>query len=396
VNAKSAKPLRGEPQPAGGRTRKAKAVAGNGDPARGAKGELGNGSARLEAAPAEPRAKRANRRQLKAAQDSRADRAHGALAGLALGDALGMPTQSMPRDQIAKEFGRVAELRDAPDNQPIAPGLKAGTVTDDTAQALIVADLLVKGRGRIDPAELAAALAAWEADMIRRGSHDLLGTSTKAALAALRAGVPVEESGKGGTTNGAAMRIAPVGIVQIPTSALWDRVREATAVTHGANLGLAAAYGVAAAVSVGVDGADSADAVIAGIAAAHFGAQRGFWVAGADIAARFDALAPAARELGAAPFERFLYEVVGTSVHSQESIVAAFLLVDRFADDPRAALTAAASLGGDTDTIAAVAGAILGATHGAGAFPAAELAQVEEVNGLDLRETASRLLALRD
>jgi ADP-ribosylglycohydrolase len=191
------------------------------------------------------------------------------------------------------------------------------------------------------------------------------------------------------------MRIAPVGIVHRPGRGLWERVREATLVTHGTNLGLAGAYAVAAAVSQGIEGGQPEDAVIVGIAAAHYGAGHGQWAAGADIAARFDALAPLARRLGDEAFGAFLYEVVGTSVQSQESVVSAFLLVDRFAEKPYAALTTAAGLGGDTDTIGAIAGAILGASRGARAFPEAALEQVEAVNRLELREVARQLIALR-
>ncbi|MDR2453962.1 MAG: ADP-ribosylglycohydrolase family protein [Bifidobacteriaceae bacterium] len=326
---------------------------------------------------------------------SQAERAHGALAGLALGDALGMPTQAMPRELIAERFGAITTLVAAPADQPISPGQAAGAVTDDTEQALIVARLLIEGGGRIAPGKLAGALGAWEERMIERGSHDLLGPSTKAALAALKAGADPSQSGRLGTTNGAAMRVAPVGIAQRPGAELWRRVQEATTVTHGTTLGLAGAHAVAAAVSCGIDGREPSEAVIAGIAAAHFAAQRGVWVAGADIAARFDALAPLARELPEAMFAAFLYEVVGTSVQSQESVVAALLLVERYADEPFAALTTAASLGGDTDTIAAIAGAILGACRGVAAFPAPELATVSQVNQLDLAGLSARLLALR-
>ncbi len=85
-------------------------------------------------------------------------------------------------------------------------------ITDDTEQAVLLGRLLVKGHGTVDPRELAQALVSWERDMAARGSLDLLGPSTKRALAAVLAGVPPEEAGASGDTNGAAMRIAPVGI----------------------------------------------------------------------------------------------------------------------------------------------------------------------------------------
>jgi ADP-ribosylglycohydrolase len=58
------------------------------------------------------------------------DRAIGALAGLALGDVLGMPTRSMSRSRIAGRYGPITGLRDAAPDQPIAPGLPAGTATE--------------------------------------------------------------------------------------------------------------------------------------------------------------------------------------------------------------------------------------------------------------------------
>ena len=63
-------------------------------------------------------------------------RARGALYGLAIGDALGMPTQMLSRPQIVARWGTLlAGFELAPPGHPIAAGLPAGTVTDDTEQA---------------------------------------------------------------------------------------------------------------------------------------------------------------------------------------------------------------------------------------------------------------------
>ena len=140
-------------------------------------------------------------------------RARGALYGLAIGDALGMPTQMLSRPEIVARWGPLLRgFESAPPGYPIAAGLPAGAITDDTEQAVLLGRLLVRGNGRVDPRELAEALVSWERDMAARGSLDLLGPSTKRAVAAVLAGVPPEEAGASGTTNGAAMRIAPVGI----------------------------------------------------------------------------------------------------------------------------------------------------------------------------------------
>lgn len=323
------------------------------------------------------------------------DRAHGALLGLALGDALGMPTQSLPHERIAALHGRVDRLLDAAGDQPIAPGMPAGSITDDTEQALLLARLLLDGDGHVDPHALAAALISWEQDMIARGSRDLLGPSTKAALEKLQAGVPVEETGRYGTTNGAAMRIAPVGIAVAPGDALLDAVVEASQVTHLTGLGISGAAAIAGAVSAALEGADTDEALEMALGLAQQGASSGSWIAGASIPARVRAFRAPLRGLDAAARDEFLRDVVGTSVQSQESVVTALLLVDLGRDDPFEALCTAASLGGDTDTVAAMAGAVLGALHGTDAFPSAMTAQVREVNGLDLAPLAEELLALR-
>ncbi|MEY8655670.1 ADP-ribosylglycohydrolase family protein [Brachybacterium paraconglomeratum] len=323
------------------------------------------------------------------------DRAHGALLGLALGDALGMPTQSLPHARIAALHGRVDRLLDAAGDQPIAPGMPAGSITDDTEQALLLARLLLDGDSHVDPHALAAALISWEQDMIARGSRDLLGPSTKAALEKLQAGVPVEETGRYGTTNGAAMRIAPVGIAVTPGDALLDAVVEASQVTHLTGLGISGAAAIAGAVSAALEGADTDQALETALDLSAQGASRGSWIAGASIPARVRAFRAPLRALEPAARDEFLRDVVGTSVQSQESVVAALLLVDLGREDPFGALCTAASLGGDTDTVAAMAGAVLGALHGTDAFPPAMTAQVREVNGLDLAPLAEELLALR-
>ena len=87
--------------------------------------------------------------------------------------------------------------------------------------------------------------------------------------------------------------------------------------------------------------------------------------------------------------------LVGTSLAAQESVPAAFAVLAASPDDPWLACRLAASVGGDCDTIAAMAGAVGGACHGVDAFPAAARRTVDQVNDLHLAEIARDLLALR-
>lgn len=325
------------------------------------------------------------------------DSALGALYGLALGDALGMPTQMMPREAIAKRYGPLRTFEPADADHPLAAGMPAASVTDDTEQAFLVARLLIEGDGHIEGRRFARELVNWEDGMRARGSLDLLGPSTKRAVDAVIAGEPISESGRYGTTNGAAMRVAPVGIV-VPSGGLVglvDRVEEVSRVSHNTGVAIAAASAVAAVVSAGIDGADAASAIGLAIRAARLGADRGYWVAAAAIGARIrlalDVADPADIEGSLAR----IYEVVGTSLASQESVPAAFGILSLFPEDPWEACLAAASLGGDSDTVAAMVGAMGGALYGVEAFPAAARRIVAQVNALDVEEVADHLLALR-
>ena len=338
--------------------------------------------------------------------DPRFSRAYGALAGLALGDALGMPTQAMSPAQIRAVYGRITGLVDGDASQPYAPGMPAGSVTDDTEQALLVASLLVRGRGSssgrvaLDAGEFAHALLAWEDSMIERGSLDLLGPSTKAALERVRAGEDPLSVGGAGTTNGAAMRVTPIGIA-ISTEdplAFADAVWSSCQVTHATRQGFQSAALVAAAVSMGIDTPRSAASDMTALlwkAVSYVDSlpERGAWTPDPDVVAA----TRRAMQLVANPASsslECLVEQVGTSVASAQAIPMAFALLAR--DPSPQALLDAANLGGDTDTIGAIAGAILGAALGVEVLPTDSLTMIEEVSHLGLQPIASKLLELRD
>ena len=338
--------------------------------------------------------------------DPRFSRAYGALAGLALGDALGMPTQAMSPEQIRAVYGTITGLVDADASQPYAPGMPAGSVTDDTEQALLVASLLVRGRGTssgrvaLDAGEFAHALLAWEDSMIERGSLDLLGPSTKAALERVRAGEDPLTVGGAGTTNGAAMRVTPIGIAMSTADpeAFADAVWSSCQVTHATRQGFQSAALVAAAVSMGIDTARSTTPDLRGLlwkALSYVDSlpERGAWTPDPDVVAA----TRRAMQLVANPASsslECLVEQVGTSVASAQAIPMAFALLAR--DPSPQALLDAANIGGDTDTIGAIAGAILGAAVGVEVLPADSLSMIEEVSHLGLSSVAGDLLELRD
>ena len=338
--------------------------------------------------------------------DPRLSRAHGALAGLALGDALGMPTQEMSPEQIRAVYGRITGLVDGDASQPYAPGMPAGSVTDDTEQALLIASLLVRGRGSssgrvaLNAVEFAHALLAWEDSMIERGSLDLLGPSTKAALERVRAGEDPLTVGGAGTTNGAAMRVTPIGIAvstedpEAFAEAVWSSCR----VTHATRQGFQSAALVAAAVSMGIDATrapspDLKSLLWKAVTYVDSLPERGAWTPDPDVVAATRRAMQLAVNPASSSLE-CLVEQVGTSVASAQAIPMAFALLAR--DPSPQALLDAANIGGDTDTIGAIAGAILGAALGVQVLPADSLSMIEEVSHLGLSTAAGDLLELRD
>lgn len=322
-------------------------------------------------------------------------RAEGALIGLAIGDALGMPAQLLSRERVAELFGAIDRFHPGPIDHPVCPGQLAGTVTDDTDQAVILARIIIDGGGEVDLLAFAEALDQWHRTMAARGSLDLLGPSTLRAIEAFRAGVPVTETGRWGDTNGAAMRIAPFGIAHgpFPLESLVARMARINALTHHTRIANAGAAAIAAAVSAGVEGATVPEALELAHEAALIGTGHGHITPGPSVARRIRWAVSLA--LGDDPLND-IESLVGTSVATQEAVPAALAIVAAYAGDPWGGLCAAASLGGDCDTIAAMAGAVLGACHGIDALPADIVAEVERANpSLELRDLAARLMELR-
>ncbi len=325
------------------------------------------------------------------------DRAKGALVGLAVGDALGMPTQMLSRRRVHELFPELAWFEPGPEDNRISAGRPAGEVTDDTQQALMLAHLLVQGAGHVDPGLFVARLAAW-AEKAERDGTEQLGPSSRLAVDAMIAGAPITESGRRGSTNGAAMRVTPVGIATPAADLvlLVDRVEETCLATHHTGLAMSGAAAVAAAVSAGLDGASFDAAVEVAGRAAAMANERGHYVAGADVAKRIGWATRAVAGLGEQEALDLVDEIVGTGVQTQESVPAAFALASVWPSDPWAACLAAAGLGGDSDTVGSMVGAIVGAGVGVTAFPAAAVRLVEDVNGLDLSDVAASLLHIRE
>ncbi|KAA3452551.1 ADP-ribosylglycohydrolase [Mesorhizobium sp. SARCC-RB16n] len=325
------------------------------------------------------------------------DRAMGALVGGALGDALGMPTQLLSPVRIAELYGHVENFVAPFADHPVSKGLPAGTITDDTEQALLLGRILIESGDSFDHARWVNALLDWEREVKARGSYDLLGPSTKRAIDAINNGVPAEEAGRSGDTNGAAMRIAPVGIMMPlePLDAFVAKVAETCRATHNTSIAIASAAAVAAAVSRGVSGGDWRAASDSAVVAARRGATLGHWVTGGDIAARIVWAQDLVRGKAMGDAIRLITDLVGTGVASQESVPAAFAVLEVAGGDPWQAAVIGANLGGDTDTIGAIAAGMAGACTGLSRLPQDRIAGLKGIDMAQVRGLAADLVAAR-
>lgn len=320
------------------------------------------------------------------------DRALAALSGVALGDALGMPSQTLDRVAIRVAYGRIKGFLPPFEDHPVSHGLRAAQVTDDTEQTLLLALRLIADAPGFDEAAWAQDLLGWERDMQARGLRDLLGPSTKAALRALQAGATAQDAGRSGATNGAAMRIAPVGIATPPDPhRIVARVAQVSRVTHGRGEALAGAAAVAMVISQGVAGAAFEDALPQALSTAALPPDGGDAAAHRAMTDRIALALDVASE-----GEEALAHRIGTSVASLESVACAFGVVRLAGGDPWEAALIAANIGDDTDTIGAMACGMAAACAGMAALPPDQLARLHEANDLRLAPLVRGLVTLRE
>jgi poly(ADP-ribose) glycohydrolase ARH3 len=252
--------------------------------------------------------------------------------------------------------------------------------TDDTAQMLVLAEHLAAQAGRVDMDALAAAFsAAWAAEPSRG-----YGPGAAKMLAQIAAGAPWQLAaraafnGSGSLGNGAAMRVAPIGL--IPGRSLDDVAAGAVTsalVSHVHPEGVDGAVAQALAVVIAADTPRTerpqANEFIAAITAR---------TATTEFAAELLAVPALIDGPATAIGER--YRCDATALGAVPASIAVFL---RHPDDPVAAIKEAIGLGGDTDTIAAMTAAICGAYCGEDAVPASWTAVLEQ---------AARVLAAAD
>jgi ADP-ribosyl-[dinitrogen reductase] hydrolase len=293
------------------------------------------------------------------------DRIVAGILGLALGDALGAPFE-------------LRRMRDVPDPLPAFElpwmGGPPGSTTDDTAMARNLWTSLIATRGELDTDDVLHRHLAWFAS-----SPPGVGTLTRQVLSGWRDGLPdaardyvARRGPEVSAGNGSVMYCAPLGLAYAwRPSDLLEAAPDLSAITHADERCRTASLAVTLAAAALVRGDDAEAAV--------HGAVDG--VAGREGAEELEHL------VGAAGVERpidgpdrgFVLFTAGVAL--------------RLAGEGRAfepGLREVVALGGDTDSNAAVTGALLGAAHGTASLPAAWLARLADRRSI---ESEARALA---
>lgn len=280
-------------------------------------------------------------------------RIEGALTGCAVGDALGLAREGLSPARARRLLG---ELRHS-------FLLGRGVVSDDTDHSCLAALAVLRSGG--DPAVFARAWARSLAFWLWSAPYGV-GFATLRAGAKISVGVGPERSGVHSAGNGPAMRAPILGVVLASDP---PRREEFVAVCSRASHTDPRA----------IDGAQLVAAGAAALATAEPGeVDASAWLAARreeaatdDLRAALetceDALRRALSVPGCAAELGLERGVTGFVVHT---VPVALYAAARHLADPPAAVREMIECGGDSDTTAAIVGALLGALHGPGCWPA--------------------------
>ena len=271
----------------------------------------------------------------------------GTLLGAAAGEALGAP----------HEFKSAAELAAAPSREITGGGIwAAGEPTDDIELTLALLRSLVS-RGRLDLEDVARGYLKWFATNPKD-----VGNLTRAALENLRGGDPPtqsgaiawEDTGRQGAGNGSVMCCAPIGLLHVRSlDGLAEDAAAASRITHADPRCVGSCVAVATAIAHLVRGGKDAEEAVERAASAAAGASD-------EVRVRIE------RGGSRTPSDlRVDGQDRGFVLHTVELAFSALAAAADFEDG----VLAVVSRGGDTDTNACVAGALLGARFGKSRIP---------------------------
>lgn len=294
------------------------------------------------------------------------DRCVGTMLGLACGDALGAPAEFKTAGQVAEKFGVLRDFHSF--------GKKpwpAGSYTDDTEMAIGLAESLIYQQ-KVDPVYIGQIHAKYCLTEPCRG----YGKNTRCKMQRIQNGESPLETGDLADSNGAVMRIAPLGLAirnMEPEQRHADAVNDAICCTHK---------------SVDARGAAGLLTTIVGYLATggHEHIMRDTLKRKAQLLTNVtDGLLSRLKWLyidGGIFIENDTYALDALvkpnpdaslgrhfAIRAVDCLALALWCFHHHPEDPERAVIRAANMGGDADTVAAVTGAMCGALHGAAWIP---------------------------
>jgi len=345
------------------------------------------------------------------------NKAIGVIAGAAVGDALGGSTESFSVEAIQERFGGFVERVEGPfypdyaAARPIAPYYKGdGHITDDSMMVESLISVYSKVRDHLDAFSFAQHIIPELIERVRYIPElqretlliHRLYYAEKWLLQRLHLGkVDPREAGVGNMVNcGAAMYMAPVGIVNAgnPENAYREAIEIAGA--HQSSFGREAAGVFAATVAQAMVHDTCVDEIMSVAIDLAKDGTRNAIVALVSKARELETWRTGLGELRAAfrPFDSMEDEYRDPSLDARkpsrmkaiEELPLALAMVTVSKGDYKESVLGGVNYGRDSDSIATMAGAITGALHGVEAIPADWLKTVEQASRRDF--TASGML----
>ena len=282
----------------------------------------------------------------------------GCLLGAAIGDALGMPNESGAPNLNKMKYGYRRPYKGHPND-----GLNPGQYTDDTQMMILVATLLADGK--FNEERYVTALK----ELYKRGTLRFPdGSVTSVCEQTVKENVP--QKGVKSTTSGCLPIAIPFALTFPDMSEGCERAVRACNVTHTHPAAHAAVSTVVTLIYHALH--DSPDPV----GKAMHKAQAEDEVLGGKIRNAI------LLEKEGMETETALLKI-GNDVSVFQTLPIAFFLISRYSHPPDL-LTVAANTGGNTDTIACICGAYLGASKGIGALPTDLLEGLEDRQRIEL------------
>jgi ADP-ribosylglycohydrolase len=288
------------------------------------------------------------------------DKFRGAILGCFLGDAFGAGFEGMSPDEVISRLSTLSE------NFP-------RTYTDDTDMTLALMESIIES-GKVDPEDIANKFS--QCCDLTRG----YGIGTIKAVHALRAGVAWHQVSrvvfeKGSFGNGAAMRVSPVGLFfHHDLEALREAAMDQANVTHTHPLGEWGAVMQASCVGLALlqDPKKSLtkEKIIIEL-------REILWPGPVEYQKALNEMENIFAQ-GKKVETRVIARRLGNGVEAHRSVPSASYVAMTYSPDFQDAIRAAISLGGDTDTIAGMVGAIVGAHVGERGLPVEWIEQLEE------------------